>query len=315
MKNLKIMPAHSLEAKAWADALFCEWDASGMPLDVTCFTSKPPTLEEVREALAVTLGYTSWDELIDVVSNPHEPLYITAQSKGEEMLGERLSRYIKYNYSHGMVLNMLENAGVGYSPSDRRALLELTSPWGLIVEQQQLAEGILLIETAGHGGLKLTESLADAIPSHLTNHGQFYEEDEAFALVYLAFPHLFPLIECKAQALSCLYIFTSLSVPRSISQADIDFLSEFPADNVGYQQNLEDEELNRDLTKIEKDVIRYLSECVLSNKRPIATPDVECTPSLSDWVLCLTKIPNIDGTWKKTDQKWKEHFYFTRSRY
>lgn len=94
-----------------------------------------------------------------------------------------------------------------------------------------------------------------------------------------------------------------------MSQAVIDFLSEFPADNSGYQQNLEDEELNRDLTEIEKYVIRYLSECVLSNKRPIAMPDTEYVPSLADWVECLNRVPRIDGTWRITDENWKEHFY------
>lgn len=83
MENLKITPAHSLEARAWADALFFEWDESGMPLDVTCPTSTPPTLKEVHEALAVILGYTSWDELIDHVSSPHEPVYITAENNGK----------------------------------------------------------------------------------------------------------------------------------------------------------------------------------------------------------------------------------------
>ncbi|MGO2076568.1 MAG: hypothetical protein ACTH3B_15675 [Pseudoalteromonas sp.] len=81
MNNFKITPAHSIEAKAWATVLFNEWN-----------------------------------ELIEHVSSPHEPIYITAENNAHEVIGEILSRYIKYNYSHGMVLNMLENAGVGYSP-------------------------------------------------------------------------------------------------------------------------------------------------------------------------------------------------------
>ena len=304
MKSTKITPAHSIEAKAWADALFCEWNESGMPFDVTCFTSQPPTLNQVYTALAVTLGYTSWDELIEHVSSPHEPVYITAENNGKEVLGERLSRYIKYNYSHGAVLGLLENAGVGYSPTDRRAILELASPWGLIVEQRQLAEGILKIETAGHGGLKLTKTLANAIHSHLTLNSEYYEEDEAFALVYLALPHLFPLIQDKAQALGHLDIFASHSVPRKKSQAEVDFLAEcstslHPEFNLGFEPHVVNDELNRELNEIEQCVIRYLSQCVLNNKRPIATPSVEYTPSLADWVLCLIKTPNIDGVGKK----------------
>lgn len=236
------------------------------------------------------------------------------------MLGERLSRYIKYNYSHGAALRLLENGGVGYSSSDRRELLERASPWGIIVEQLQLAEGILKIETAGHGGLKLTEALADAIPSHLTLNSEYYEEDEAFALVYLALPHLFPLTQDKAQALDRLDILASHSVPRKISQAEIDFLAECttsldPEFNLGFEPHVVNDELNRELNEIEHCVIRYLSECVLSNKRPIATPGIEYTPSLTDWVHCLIKIQNIDGTWKKSDKKWKDHFYFTPSRF
>lgn len=57
MKNVKITPAHSIEANAWADALFYEWNGSGIPFDVTCFDSVPPMLKEVHEALSVTLGY------------------------------------------------------------------------------------------------------------------------------------------------------------------------------------------------------------------------------------------------------------------
>ena len=316
MKNVKITPAHSIEASAWADALFYEWNESGIPFDVTCFDSVPPTLKEVHEALSVALGYASWDELIEHVSCPHEPIYITAENNAHEAIGERLSRYIKYNYSHGMVLNMLENAGVGYSPSDRRAILELTSPWGLIVEQRQLADGIMVVKTAGHGGLKLTKERADAIPSHLTLNSEYYEEDEAFALVYLTYPQLFPSVQDKANGLGGLSIFTSHSVPRKKHQAEIDFLAECnvsfdPELDLVSKPHVEDEELNRDLTEMEKHVIRYLSECVLINKRPIAMPDTEYVPSLADWVECLNRVPRIIGTWRKTDKSWKEHFYTT----
>lgn len=314
MKNLKLTPAHSIEANTWATALFSEWERSGIPFDVTCVASTPPTLKEVHEALSVTLGYASWAELIEHVSSPHEPIYITSENNAHEVLGERLSRYIKYNYSHGMVLNMLENAGVGYSPAERRAVLELTSPWGLIVEQRQLAEGIMDVKTAGHGGLKLTKELADAIPSHLTLNSEYYEEDEASALVYIAYPQLFPSVQDKANGLGRLSIFTSYSVPRKKTQAEIDFLAECkvsfdPELDLVFKPHVEDEELNRDLTEMEKHVIRYLSECVFSNKRPIAMPDTEYVPSLADWVERLNKLPRIDGTWKKTDMSWKEHFY------
>ncbi|WP_442960297.1 DUF7007 domain-containing protein [Pseudoalteromonas sp. NGC95] len=47
----------------------------------------------------------------------------------------------------------------------------------------------------GNGGLKLTEALVDVLPSHLTLGCEFYEEDEAFALVYLAYSQLFPPIQ------------------------------------------------------------------------------------------------------------------------
>ena len=59
----------------------------------------------------------------------------------------------------------------------------------------------------------------------------------------------------------------------------------------------------------------YLSECVINNKYPIAAPDVEYAPSLTDWVLCLKRAPNIDGTWKQTAKKWKERFYIDHALY
>ena len=38
-------------------------------------------------------------------------------------------------------------------------------------------------------------------------------------------------------------------------------------------------------------------------------PDTEYLPSLTDWVERLNRVPRIDGTWRITDENWKEHFY------
>ncbi|WP_404936219.1 MULTISPECIES: DUF7007 domain-containing protein [unclassified Pseudoalteromonas] len=115
-----------------------------------------------------------------------------------------------------------------------------------MVEQRKLVEGIMDVETAGHGGLKLTKKLADAIPSHLTLNSEYYEEDEAFALVYLAYPQIFPSVQGKAHALGRLNIFTSHSVPRKKNQAEIDFLAEFTTTidtelNLDFKPHVEDE--------------------------------------------------------------------------
>lgn len=317
MAALKITPAHSIEAKDWSEALLREFIEFGLPLDAKNCNESTPTAEEANEALAVALGYATWSELIEFVSQPHEATYITETNNGKQLIAERLSKYINFDYTHGIVSSVVFNSGIGFSPAERRLLKEFASPWGEVYEEEQVADGVKRVHTSTHGGLKLTSELADVMPLHLTLNSVFYEEDESYALVYLAFPNLFPLTKDKADALGSLNIISSLSLPRKTSKEVIEFLRENRLNliDLGYDVDLNDDptELNRDLNDAEKRVINYVSECVRLNKRPIAIPSTSRVPTLADWLECLESKPRVYDMWPMTNKLWKEHFYISPS--
>jgi len=51
------------------------------------------------------------------------------------------------------------------------------SPWGTIQYAREIAAGIVLIDTAGHGGIKLDRTRNAAVPRPLRAEGGWYEED------------------------------------------------------------------------------------------------------------------------------------------
>jgi hypothetical protein len=69
------------------------------------------------------------------------------------------------------------------------------SPWGLIQQVKQIAEGIWQVSTASHGGLKVSDQRLAAMPAerHTTpySHGGWFEEDLDWALVAVSFPEAF----------------------------------------------------------------------------------------------------------------------------
>lgn len=71
------------------------------------------------------------------------------------------------------------------------------NPWGISQHTETIAEGIVSVSTAGHGGLLLSEERLAAMPRELRcnvyGHGQTnaFEEDCEWALVALAFPECF----------------------------------------------------------------------------------------------------------------------------
>jgi hypothetical protein len=68
-------------------------------------------------------------------------------------------------------------------------------PWGEIEHSTQYAEGILLVETSGHGGFILSrdrfEEMEPALRELSWTSDQFFEDDEAWAAVAATWPHLF----------------------------------------------------------------------------------------------------------------------------
>lgn len=72
------------------------------------------------------------------------------------------------------------------------------SPWGAIQHAKQVAEGIELVSTAGHGGFKLDRRRNAKMPEVFRRPGGWYEEDCEYALVVLIFPELFSEKEVEA---------------------------------------------------------------------------------------------------------------------
>lgn len=65
-----------------------------------------------------------------------------------------------------------------------------TSPWGPIQDVYPIADGIVSVSTAGHGGIKLDRKRQAAMPDYLKREGGWYEEDCEWSLpgvVYGAF--------------------------------------------------------------------------------------------------------------------------------
>jgi len=87
------------------------------------------------------------------------------------------------------------------------------SPWGVIQSVSRVRPGVVFVSTASHGGYALTDKAAkrvariarDTYPSHVpaTRDWQWLEEDCDWALVWLAWPEVFPA-EAKGPALAIL---------------------------------------------------------------------------------------------------------------
>ena len=78
-----------------------------------------------------------------------------------------------------------------------------TSPWGKVQFCEQIAEGIVSVSTAGHGGLKLSAKRNNQIPEEARIHTGWYEEDCEWAIVALVFPEEFPTVPASAIVQCC----------------------------------------------------------------------------------------------------------------
>jgi hypothetical protein len=77
-----------------------------------------------------------------------------------------------------------------------RQLYKLETPWGVAQSVKTIAPGIELIETAGHGGFRLSPERRQEMPEQYRNQqifagGNWYEEDCDAALVVASFPQFF----------------------------------------------------------------------------------------------------------------------------
>jgi hypothetical protein len=53
----------------------------------------------------------------------------------------------------------------------------MRTPWGRAQDTQEIAPGVLLVSTAGHGGFKLDRARNAKVPAPCRRRGGFYEED------------------------------------------------------------------------------------------------------------------------------------------
>lgn len=69
------------------------------------------------------------------------------------------------------------------------------TPWGMSQRTTAHAEGVECHSTAGHGGFKLSAERNRKVHPILRSKDGFYEEDSAWAIVAITFPHLFTAFE------------------------------------------------------------------------------------------------------------------------
>lgn len=85
----------------------------------------------------------------------------------------------------------------------REARSTASTPWGASQGATLYAEDVVFHSTAGHGGIHLSAARNRMVHPMLRAEGGWYEEDEAWAIVAITFPHLFTAFErrCAEQTI------------------------------------------------------------------------------------------------------------------
>ncbi len=72
------------------------------------------------------------------------------------------------------------------------------SPWGIVEDEEQIAEGIIYVSTASHGGIWVSRELLPRISKEMRDYAeywsgssQWFEEDCAAQCVVVSFPEYF----------------------------------------------------------------------------------------------------------------------------
>ncbi len=268
-----VIPAHTIEAKEMANALYEEFVNLGFD---ELIGSR--SISFIREAMSFSFGFNSWKEMISYVSSAHEATYLDDNFELQTEICTRLYDYPNLELPRGFLAKLIDNSGAGFSPKQRRINQSIATPWGIIQFENTVAVGINRVETASHGGYILSQTRQQQMPAHLSNGTIFYEEDTEVSLVHIAFPDEFK--DEQADNLNRLQI-----------------VSYFTTD-----------ELNTN----ELEVIRYLNHCALVNREPIASPTSKY-PCLSDWVDALVRKPKLNNKWTTKKNIWKNHVFDFRS--
>ena len=84
-------------------------------------------------------------------------------------------------------------------PAITPELMIVSSPWGHVQYRRMIAPGVVLVETASHGGAFVTAEAQAKIPAELRSDDRFYEEDCEIAAVIATWPEYFTA-EARAYA-------------------------------------------------------------------------------------------------------------------
>lgn len=326
---MRLLPAHLREAKQMARNLCDSFEHLGIPRDWKDPQSAPPTLQQSQELLAKAMGYAGWRELAHVMQLPHPPVYLDTLPPHQggavfEQLVTRLSEECGLHYPHGTIANALQISGVGYSPRTRRTLSDDTTPWGVIMDEDEpIAEGIRSVSTGSHGGWLLSEERQARVPEHLRNPQAAYEEDGEFYLVAIAFPDEAPAFGVSLRAA---LEYVQVICHSSEADTDLDNLStrlvSQPSDGGADLRNIPSGRTPKPpLSEIEHRVVQYLADCIRSNRLPARFPrEISERPTdplllaraehytLQEWVECLASVPTTDGRWPTRRGPWFDHW-------
>jgi hypothetical protein len=77
-----------------------------------------------------------------------------------------------------------------------------SSPWGRIQTVTKVADGFWFVDTAGHGGLKLSRQRQAAMPDYLRCENGWYEEDCDWAIPFVFYARELLPIDAKSCALA-----------------------------------------------------------------------------------------------------------------
>lgn len=317
---MRLLPAHTADAKEMARALCDSLTAIGLCLDCRDTQSQPPSLQQTQELLAKAMGYQSWRELTGLLSAPHCPVYLDGLEEHQSSqtftaLTERLAELLGFDYAHGHVYRALRNSGCGYSPKFRRAMQSNASPWGPIEEAEELAPGVLRITTAGHGGLLLSPDRNQRMPEHLRYPNAGYEEDGEFHLVALGFPE-----EASAMGFSLREALVYLGIVDHSQEymAHSKAVSKILNSGANFNTMVFPELVEPTLAEIEHKAIQFLVRCVQCNRPPMRFPEVEgicykgmekyARYTLAQWVQHLSVLPTLDGSWPMRNDPWYQHW-------
>ena len=75
----------------------------------------------------------------------------------------------------------------------------MSSPWGIVQDVEVIADGIVYVSTASHGGIWVSSELLHRIKDEMKDYAaywsgssQWFEEDCAAQCVVVSFPEYFP---------------------------------------------------------------------------------------------------------------------------